>query len=271
MNPQVHWVLFVKNDSNHAMHMREYWPPVNEADTDSIDMEVQDTEQEHVEDQEEIQSYDLESPILGQRSVPLAKITSINSKISVKDTLPNPDLSSTQTAVAPDPNLTGDFEDPRPHEQSWKDFWQFLFGPNGSWTDLFATSVNWMIVDFTFYLLGVNSSRLIPEIFDTHAQGTNTSGPWTVLWQDEWHTLIATSIGAVLGGAIAISIMNDFSRRKIQMWGFLALAFSFTVLGVLYLTLINSKGSVVIVVFYVICQLLFNIGKRSKPAAHEII
>lgn len=156
------------------------------------------------------------------------------------------------------------YEDPSPQEQSLQNFREFLFGTKksptrGSWPDLFATSVNWMLLDFTFYLLGVNSSRLIPDIFST----PTLQGPYSALISNEWHTLVATSIGAVIGGAIAIKIMKHFSRKKIQMWSFLGLGVLFIVVGALYITLLGKNGSAVIVAVYVFCQMLFNIGKSS--------
>lgn len=153
------------------------------------------------------------------------------------------------------------YEDPQPQEQSLRDFRRFLFGDRqsamkGNWTDLLATSLNWALFDFSFYILGVNSSRLIPNMFRT----SDTSA-YQRLFKSGWHTLVATCIGAVLGGAIAIKIMNNFSRRKIQMWTFLVLAVLFILVGILYVTLMNTDASAVIVAVYVICQLVFNIGK----------
>lgn len=157
-------------------------------------------------------------------------------------------------------NQVESYEDPQPQEQSLRDFRIFLFGDQksakGNWTDLLATSLNWALFDFSFFILGVNSSRLIPNMFRT----SDTSA-YQRLFTNGWHTLVATCIGAVLGGAIAVKIMNNFSRKRIQTWSFLVLAFLFIVVGVLYVTLLNTDASAVIVAVYVICQLVFNIGK----------
>lgn len=162
-------------------------------------------------------------------------------------------------------NPTESYEDPQPQEQSLYDFRIFLFGDQkgskkGNWTDLFATSINWALFDFSFFILGVNSSRLIPYMFRA-----NNASAYQRLFNNGWQTLIATCIGAVLGGAIAIKIMNNFSRKKIQMWAFLVLAALFILLGVLYVTLLDKNASAVIVAVYVICQLVFNIGKLVSP------
>lgn len=154
------------------------------------------------------------------------------------------------------------FEDPHPREQSIKDFSEFLFGTKGkrdagNWQDLLATSLNWFLLDFAFYLLNVNSAHLVPDMFAT----PRLQAPYATMFTNEWHTLIATSIGAVLGGVIAIKIMNNFSRKKIQMWGFWVLGFLFLLLGILYVTMLGPNGVAAIVTVYVLCQLVFNIGQ----------
>lgn len=240
--PQVYWVLDVKNDTNQAMQTRDYWPTASDPDgqdDDSIQLEeVTDHGASTTDEESHIQE--------GVQPGFLLKAPS-------------------QTH---DDSISVNYEDPSPREQSLKDFRNFLFGAEGSWTkgnwtDLFAASLNWMLFDFTYYMLGVNSSRLVPNIFKE--QVLQNQGPYSKLIKNEWHTLVATSIGAVLGGAIAIKIMSKFSRKKIQMWCFLALATFFVVLGVLYVTLLETSGAAVIVAIYVICQFLFNVGKLYTP------
>ncbi len=161
-------------------------------------------------------------------------------------------ISQTQS-IAP---RTNEFEDPHPREQSFRDFVNF-FWTEGNWTDLLATSLNWMVLDFTFYLLGVNSSRIIPSMFSTPKK----QPPYSLLVSNEWHTLVATSIGAVLGGAVAIKIMNNSSRRIIQLWSFLILSLLFVVVGALYVKLLNTNAAAWIVAIYVLCQFFYNAGK----------
>lgn len=154
------------------------------------------------------------------------------------------------------------FEDPHPREQSIKDFSEYLFGTKGkrntgNWQDLLAASLNWFLLDFAFYLLNVNSAHLVPDMFATPRQ----QPPFATMFTNEWHTLVATSIGAILGGAIAIKIMNNFSRKKIQMWGFWVLGLLFLLLGILYITILERGGVAAIVTIYVLCQLVFNMGQ----------
>ena len=149
-------------------------------------------------------------------------------------------------------------ENPHQIKASRKDFYKFLF-TDGNWTDLFATSMDWLLLDFAFYLLTVNTSKLVPGMFGQ--RGGEDQTPYQVLISNERHIMISTSIGAVLGGAIAIKVLNSFSRRKTQMWGFIVLAALLVVVGTLYVTLINSEARVTIIVLYALCQLFFNIGK----------
>ena len=163
---------------------------------------------------------------------------------------------------SPQMTVNADVEDPHPREQSVQDFSEFLFGSKGkrnggNWPDLLATSLNWWLLDFAFYVLNVNSAHIVPAIFAT----PDFQAPFAEMFTNEWHTLVATSIGAVLGGAIAIKIMNDFSRRTIQIWGFMALGCLFLPLGILFITLLGRNGVAAIVVVYVLCQLAFNLGQ----------
>lgn len=257
----MYWVLDVKNDTNQAMQTRDYWPAAYSnandpaTDNDSIQME------ELGPDEERNHGGSFAAP----ESLPP------NGQMQNGGFLRGPLAQNLPLDPAPipqaHPQVTGSFEDPHPREQSLKDFKNFLFETDGcwtrgNWTDLFATSFSWMLLDFTFYLLGVNSSRLVPNMFNEQL----VQGPYSRLISNEWHTLVATSIGAVIGGIIAIKIMNNFSRKKIQMWCFLALAALFVVVGVLYILLLNTNGSAVIVAVYVLCQLLFNVGE-FQPAS----
>ena len=144
-----------------------------------------------------------------------------------------------------------------PTRASRANFYEYLF-TDGNWTDLFATSVAWMLLDFTFFMLGVNSSSFIPTMFGEHRGPLEA--PYHLLTRNERHIMESTSIGALLGCILAIVIMQHYSRKKLQMWGFLILGILFTVVGSLYMTLPTTNADVVIVVFYGICQLFYNFG-----------
>lgn len=149
-------------------------------------------------------------------------------------------------------------ENPHQIKASRRDFYNF-FWTEGNWTDLAATSLNWMVLDFTFYLLGVNSSSFVPTMFG-EKDGPNQP-PYGQLIRNERHIMEATSIGAIIGSLIAISVMNKFSRRKIQLWGFIILGGLFVVVGSMYVKLPTTNAHLGIVIFYGLCQLFYNLGE----------
>jgi hypothetical protein len=148
-------------------------------------------------------------------------------------------------------------ENPHQIKASRKEFFKYL-STNGNWKDLASTSLNWMLLDFSFYLLGVNSSRFVPRMFGSKMDSANK--PYSILIEREREIMLATSIGAVLGGAIAIKVMNNFSRKNIQMWAFITLGGLFVIVGVMYITLVDTNKRVAIIVIYALCQFFFNLG-----------
>ena len=155
-------------------------------------------------------------------------------------------------------------ENPHQIKASGKEFYKYMLS-DGNWTDLAATSLTWTMLDFTFYLLGVNSSSFVPTMFNQKV-GPGQA-PYGQLIRHERHIMEATSIGAIIGGAIAIVVMNKFSRKKIQMWGFVLLGGLFVVVGAMYMTLSTTKAHLGIVIFYGLCQLFFNLGESTKKQA----
>ena len=171
--------------------------------------------------------------------------------------IPQPQIQTPATAVNRDP------------QQDWFGSFSAYLRRDRNWVDLFATSINWMLLDFTFYLLGVNSSSFVPKLFGEN----NGSGqpPYSILIDEERHIMESSSVGALLGSLAAITIMflrssrpflrNFNSPRKVQMWGFLSLAPLFVIVGALYVTLPSTGAHVAIVFFYQLCNLFFNLGR----------
>ena len=150
------------------------------------------------------------------------------------------------------------FENPHQIKASRKDFLKYLF-TDGNWTDLFATSVTWTLLDFTFYLLGVNSTDFIPKMFGK-TQYPNQP-PYGQLIGYERELMESTSVAGVVGSLIAILVINHFSPKKIQMWGFLILGGLFVVVGALYITAASTHAYVATVTFYAVCQFFFSLGR----------
>lgn len=247
----VYYMLDIKNDSNEAMHAKDYFgssEDLGHNDSDSVRTDgVEHTAEaavtgNHIASGLQLPPPALQSDLRGQR---LAE-------------------DSAPSSIGP---IVEDLEDPNPSQASRADFYKYLF-TDGNWTDLFATAVNWMLLDFTFYLLGVNSSSFIPRMFGQ--KPVKQLPPYTWLISNERNIMESTSIGALVGSAFAIFVVHFLSRRRIQMWGFLVLGGLFVLVGALYVTLPSTNAHVAIVVFYGICQLFYNLGKsRKSQLVHE--
>ena len=247
----VYYILDIKNDSNEAMHAKEYFGSsenLGRGDQGSVRVD----EFEHTPKATETAHHLATGLQLPESALP--------------SNLHGEGLSEDTAANATGP-MVEDLEDPDPTQASRADLYKYLF-TDGNWTDLFATAVGWMLLDFTFYLLGVNSSSFVPRMFGQ--QSGDQLPPYTWLISNERHFMESTSIGALVGSAIAIFAMHRFSRRRIQVWGFLTLGGLFIVVGALYVTLPNTNAHAVIVVFYGICQLFYNLGKPCTfPLTYE--
>ena len=238
----VYYILDIKNDSNEAMHAKDYFGSsenLGRGDQDTVF--VDDIEPTHEATANE---YDVAT---GLQLAPSALQSNLHGQALFEDPATN--------SVGP---MVEDLEDPHPSRASRADLYKYLF-TDGNWTDLFATAVNWMLLDFTFYLLGVNSSSFVPRMFGQNPG--NELPPYKWLINNERHIMESTSIGALVGSAVAIFAMHLYSRRRIQVWGFLILGGLFIVVGALYVTLPSTNAHAAIVVLYGICQLFYNLGK----------
>ena len=238
----VYYILDIKNDSNEAMHAKDYFESsenLRRADRDSLHVDRLEHTVKATADEYQ-HATGLQQPETG-----------------LQPNSPGQGLSDDSAANSIGPMIE-DLEDPDPSQASRADLYKYLF-TDGNWTDLFATAANWMLLDFTFYLLGVNSSSFVPRMFGQ--QPGNQLSPYSWLISNERHIMESTSIGALVGSAMAILAMHLFSRRRIQMWGFLILGGLFIVVGALYVTLPSTRAHAVIVAFYGICQLFYNLGK----------
>ena len=239
----VYYMLDIKNDSNEAMHAKDYFGSSEDLRQDDRDSVHMDDEFEHTQNGT-ANGHDIATEL------PLPQP-------ALQSNLHGQGLSEDSASNSLGPTVI-DLEDPHPSQASRADLYKYLF-TDGNWTDLFATAINWMLLDFTFYLLGVNSSSFIPRMF---GQTTgNQLPPYNWLISNERHIMESTSVGALVGSAMAIFAMHFYSRRRIQMWGFLILGGLFILVGALYVTLPSTNAHVAIVVFYGICQLFYNLGK----------
>jgi PHS family inorganic phosphate transporter-like MFS transporter len=140
----------------------------------------------------------------------------------------------------------------------WTGLWQFMI-VEGNWTDLAGTSLAWLALDFAFYCLSVNNPNILNKLWRTEA----AQPVYQALVQNAYRALIAVSIGSLVGGYLFI-VMSRY-RWALQYYGFLVLTGGFIVVGVCYMTLLNTRYFAAVIVLYSLCSLFFNLGEYSTP------
>jgi PHS family inorganic phosphate transporter-like MFS transporter len=183
-------------------------------------------------------------------------------------------------------------ESTKTRKASWKEFWKgfrvFLFEPeslevaeteelvippqlhghrvsngseapkrwtDGNWTDLAGTSATWFLLDFSFYFLGVNSWKIIAQIWDT----PEYTSVYQLIMQFSWRALVSVSVSSIIGGALFIAMARY--RHNLQTYGFLILAAFLIAVGATSVTLLGGKYFAAIIVLYFFTQLFFDFGK----------
>lgn len=149
---------------------------------------------------------------------------------------------------------------------------------NGNWRSLIATAGTWLALDFAFYGLGMGNPRTIAKIWNVSPEKLNSGNETSVIpgWSTKdnpndtvydtfldngTRALIVVSIGAILGGLGFIYAVNHVSRKKLQAWGFWALAVLFIIVGATYSKTVSTNFHGVTIMLYVLCQVVFNFGQ----------
>ena len=151
----------------------------------------------------------------------------------------------------------------------------------GKWPRLLGTAGAWFLLDLAFFGLGLNSPQIVTGLWKG-CRHDNVSNPLpTVIWNSEPGIANSTtplfkdnedsfwlivSIGAISGSALLILISRFVDRRKLLWRMFLALGMLFLVLGgILWHEVMNhdSPPYYAVVVFYALCQFLFNLGQHT--------
>ena len=126
---------------------------------------------------------------------------------------------------------------------------------DGNWTDLAGTSATWFLLDFSFYFLGVNSWKIIAQIWDT----PDYTSVYQLIMQFSWRSLVSVSVSSIIGGALFIAMARY--RYNLQTYGFLILAAFLIAVGATIVTLLGGKYFAAIIVLYFFTQLFFDFGK----------
>jgi MFS transporter, PHS family, inorganic phosphate transporter len=128
---------------------------------------------------------------------------------------------------------------------------------DGNWTDLAGTALSWFWLDFSFFFLGVNSWKIISNIWATPSYPS----VYQLLVQYSWRALISVSISSIIGGAIFIKMAKY--RHSIQTYGFLIEAAFLVAVGVTFVTLLSGRYFAATIVLYFFSQLFFDLGKNA--------
>ena len=151
-----------------------------------------------------------------------------------------------------------------------------FFIKQGNIKYLMGTAFCWFLLDFAFYGLGINNPRVIAQIWSSQPVTNTTLASTSPIWQnptdgnlsiyetlrqDGIRSIITISVGSLLGSLIIIKLIDYVPRRAWLMWSFIGIAVLFAVAGGSYTVAANSDLHALTIVFYVLCQLLFNLGE----------
>lgn len=150
-----------------------------------------------------------------------------------------------------------------------------FFIKQGNIKYLMGTAFCWFLLDFAFYGLGINNPRVIAQIWSSQQSNTisaSTSPIWQnptdgnlpvyeTLKQDKIRSIITISVKSLLKSMIIIKLIDYMPRKAWLVWSFLGMTVLFAVAGGSYTVAANSDLHALTIVFYVLCQLLFNLGE----------
>lgn len=151
------------------------------------------------------------------------------------------------------------------------------FVKDGNWRILLGTALCWFCLDIGFYALSLNSPQTVsklwypgtPPVQNTSVWDTNLSvtdpetGIFTILKTNSTHSLVMTSIGALVGAAIMIAIVDKVNRRKFQIMMFGVLAILFIITGATFSTTVQTDFHGVTMTLFILCQLAFYCGANT--------
>lgn len=155
----------------------------------------------------------------------------------------------------------------------------------GKWPRLLGTAGTWFLLDLSFFGLGLNSPQIVTGLWKgcrddivsnplpifTWNSEPNVSNSAVPLFEDNESSFwLIVSIGAITGSGLLILIARFVDRRKLLWTMFLALGVLFFVIGgILWCEIMNyhSAPYFAVIVFYALCQFLFNLGKNTSVSS----
>lgn len=145
------------------------------------------------------------------------------------------------------------------------------FFKDGNWILVMGTSLCWFLLDIGFYALSLNSPSTVSKLWyqdvvpapDRPVWATNLDvkdpqqGIYTILITNTTHSLIISSIGAIVGAVLMVYFIDRVNRKKFQFGSFLVLAALFIVTGATYSSTVQTGFHGVTITLFVLCQLAF--------------
>lgn len=86
---------------------------------------------------------------------------------------------------------------------------------------------------------------------------------YDVLANNTYQSVVTVSIGSLFGSVIAIAVIDRIPRKKILAWSFLLLATFLLITGGLFLQFHGTRHSTVIIIFYALCEAIFNLEPNT--------
>ena len=148
----------------------------------------------------------------------------------------------------------------------------------GNWRTLFATALNWFLLDFALFGLGLNSPQTVSKIWystrpriqgnaswpiwDTnYSQLPNKPSIFDLLINDSTHSLLISSIPSLTASALLILIIQRIGSRKALLWAtFLTAALLFVIIGATYPFTLDTTFAGVTLTFYALVQFVLYLG-----------
>ena len=178
-----------------------------------------------------------------------------------------------------------------PPKASWEDAKDY-FITRGNLRHLLATAGAWMLLDLSFYGLGLSSPQIVagiyngcsdsqvplskPYIWDSEPAKADFVPERYILQDNEIDFMIIVSVGAVIGSVLLVWLVNHLNRKHLQLAGFLALALLFFILGSVLVTVGNFGAGnygpkYAVIVFFALSQAIFNLGNHLVDCSLSIL
>lgn len=139
---------------------------------------------------------------------------------------------------------------------------------------LFATAFCWFLLDFAFYGLGINSPPQLGQIWAGSYPANMTLPSWedpydsnTILYWQLFDSIkeymFTICFGSLAGSIVLFLIIDKVPRKGFLIWSFVGLSVLFAAIAGLIEGVDFKRGHWTTVVFYALCQFVFNLGNFS--------